>query len=60
MINCDEAVLTGNKMEQKYHRTHSGWIGGLKETKYTTLMAEAELGYELGCSRYDSFQHPGR
>ena len=28
-------------MEKKYHRTHSGWIGGLKETQYKTLMAEA-------------------
>ena len=40
IINCDEAVLTGKKMEKKFHRTHSGWIGGLKETKYKTLMAE--------------------
>ena len=38
---CDEAVLTGKKLEKKYHRTHSGWIGGLKETQYKTLMAEA-------------------
>ena len=30
----------GNKMEQKYYRTHSGWIGGLKETKYRILMQE--------------------
>ena len=41
VINCDEAVLTGKKLEKKYHRTHSGWIGGLKETQYKTLMAEA-------------------
>ena len=40
IINCDQAVLTGKKMEKKFHRTHSGWIGGLKETKYKTLMAE--------------------
>ena len=40
VINCDEAVLTGKKLEKKYHRTHSGWIGGLKETQYKTLMAE--------------------
>ncbi len=36
----DEAVLTGKKLEKKFHRTHSGWIGGLKETQYKTLMAE--------------------
>ena len=40
IINCDEAVLTGKKMEKKFHRTHSGWIGGLKETKYRILMQE--------------------
>ena len=33
IINASKAILTGNKMEQKYYRTHSGWIGGLKETK---------------------------
>ena len=48
IINCDEAVLTGKKLEKKFHRTHSGWIGGLKETKYKTLMAERpEFAMEL-------------
>jgi len=28
------------KLEQKYYRTHSGWVGGLKETKYRLLMQE--------------------
>ena len=27
-------------MEQKYYRTHSGWVGGLKETPYRILMQE--------------------
>ena len=40
IINADKAVLTGKKLDQKYYRHHSGWIGGLKETKYKTLMAE--------------------
>ena len=40
IINCDQAVLTGKKMEKKFHRTHSGWIGGLKETPYRILMQE--------------------
>ena len=40
IVNCDQAVLTGKKLEKKYYRTHSGWIGGLKETQYKTLMAE--------------------
>ena len=38
IINASKAILTGNKMEQKYYRTHSGWVGGLKETKYRILM----------------------
>ena len=40
IINAEKAVLTGKKLEQKYYRTHSGWIGGLKETKYRLLMQE--------------------
>ena len=40
VINADKVILTGNKMEQKYYRTHSGWVGGLKETKYRILMQE--------------------
>ena len=40
IINCDEAVLTGKKLEKKFHRTHSGWIGGLKKTQYKVMMEE--------------------
>ena len=39
IINCDKAVLTGKKLEQKFYRRHTGWIGGLKEVDYKTLMA---------------------
>lgn len=39
IINASKAVLTGNKMEQKYHHHHSGYIGGLKSVQYKTLMA---------------------
>ena len=38
VVNADKAVLTGKKAEQKYYRTHSGYVGGLKETKYRILM----------------------
>lgn len=38
ILNAEKAVLTGNKLEQKYYRRHSGWVGGLKEVKYSTLM----------------------
>lgn len=40
VVNCAEAVLTGNKLTQKYYRRHSGWIGGLKEVRYDKLMKE--------------------
>ena len=40
VINAGKAILTGNKMEQKVYRTHSGWVGGLKETKYRILMQD--------------------
>ena len=39
-INCSQAVLTGNKLEQKKWYRHTGWVGGLKEVKYKTLMAQ--------------------
>ena len=38
IINAEQAVLTGKKLEEKYYRRHSGWIGGLKEIKYKDLM----------------------
>ena len=48
IINADKAVLTGRKLEQKYYRRHSGYIGGLKEVQYKTLMAtKPELAMEL-------------
>ena len=40
VINADKAVLTGKKLEQKYYRRHSGWVGGLKETPYRLLMQQ--------------------
>jgi large subunit ribosomal protein L13 len=40
IVNAEKAVLTGKKLDQKYYRTHSGYVGGLKETKYRKLMAE--------------------
>ena len=39
IINCDKAVLTGKKLEQKFHNHHTGWIGGMKSVNYKTLMA---------------------
>ena len=40
IVNADKAVLTGKKLTQKYYRYHTGWVGGLKEVQYKTLMTE--------------------
>ena len=40
VVNCDKAVLTVKKAEQKFHITHSKYIGGLKKVQYSKLMAE--------------------
>ena len=48
IINADKAVLTGNKLQNKYYYHHSGYIGGLKEVQYKKLMAEKpEFAMEL-------------
>ena len=39
IINCDKAVLTGAKLDKKFHHHHTGWIGGMKSVNYRTLMA---------------------
>lgn len=40
IINAGQAILTGNKINQKVMYKHSGYPGGLKETPYFRLMAE--------------------
>lgn len=40
IINASKVVLTGKKLDQKTYYRHSGYPGGLKETKYRKLMAE--------------------
>ena len=48
IVNAEKAVLTGKKLDQKYYRHHSGWVGGLKEVKYRTLMqTKPELAMQL-------------
>ena len=39
IINCKDAVLTGKKLEQKKWFRHTGYVGHMKETVYSTLMA---------------------
>ena len=48
IINAEKAVLTGKKLTQKYYYRHSGYVGGLKETQYSRLMAtKPELAMKL-------------
>ena len=48
VINAEKAVLTGKKLDQKFYRTHSGYVGGLREITYRKLMQEKpELAMKL-------------
>ena len=38
VINAAKVILTGNKLDEKMYRRHSGYIGGLKEVPYRRLM----------------------
>jgi large subunit ribosomal protein L13 len=38
IINADKVVLTGKKLDQKMYYHHTGYIGNMKEVKYSTLM----------------------
>ena len=40
IVNSDKVRMTGKKLDQKIYYHHSGYAGGLKETKYRKLMAE--------------------
>jgi len=40
VINASRVVLTGNKLEDKAYRHHSGYPGGLKEIKAGKLLAQ--------------------
>lgn len=41
VLNSDKIVLTGNKLNNKMYRHHSGYIGGMKEVPYKDLMANS-------------------
>ena len=48
IINAEKVVLTGKKLDQKKYYHHTGYIGHMKEVKYSTLMAEKpEFAMEL-------------
>ncbi len=39
VINCDKIKLTGAKLDKKFYRYHTGYVGHLKEIPYRKLMA---------------------
>ena len=39
VVNTDKIILTGRKLDEKIYYHHTGYPGGLKETKYRALMA---------------------
>jgi large subunit ribosomal protein L13 len=48
VLNAEKAVLTGNKLDKKFYRHHSLWVGHLKEVSYRTLMSsKPEKAIEL-------------
>lgn len=38
IINCNDVILTGNKLNQKVYRHHSGYIGGMKEISAKVML----------------------
>ena len=40
IVNADKIVLTGKKLEQKMYYHHTGYIGNMKQVKYSTLLAK--------------------
>lgn len=41
IINCEKVILTGHKLDQKIYRSHSGYIGGMKETVARDMLAKS-------------------
>ncbi len=38
VVNASKIILTGNKLDQKSYRYHTGYPGGLKEVSYRNMM----------------------
>ena len=38
IINASKTILTGNKANDKVHYHHTGWIGSLKQEKYSDML----------------------
>lgn len=52
VLNADKIVLTGNKLEDKMYRRHTGYIGHLKEVKARHFLEkQPERVFELAVKR---------
>ncbi len=40
VINADKVVLTGKKMDDKFHYWHTGYVGGIKQRSMRQLLDE--------------------
>ena len=38
VVNADKVVLTGNKLDKKFHYHHTGYPGGLKSVSYKMML----------------------
>lgn len=48
VLNADKVIFTGKKLDQKFYRHHTGWVGGLKEVNYRIMMDKnPEFVFEL-------------
>ena len=41
ILNCSEVALTGNKLNNKIYRHHSGYIGGMKEISAKDMLEKS-------------------
>ena len=52
VINAEKVVLTGKKLDQKFMRKYSGYVGGLKEVPYREVLAKKpEAAFEEAVKR---------
>ncbi len=40
VVNCEKIKVTGTKMDKKMYYRHSGWVGGLKATTLSDVLAD--------------------
>ena len=40
VVNTDKMIFTGNKLEDKIYRRHTGYIGNMKETQAKDMMSK--------------------